>query len=163
MLRNPARLICSPRAEAVQKLQAGKTYEFRMDYVRYAEQDIVSYGLGIGLTFADGKDKRQARAVELAKRCDVALVFAGYPEAFETEGTDRPSMDLMGKQNELIAAVAAANPRTVVVLNAGAPVSMPWVDQVGGGGRCILSRHGKRQCRCECAVGQRSTRPASCR
>ncbi len=43
-----------------------------------------------------------------------------------------PSIDLMGKQNELIAAVAAANPRTVVVLNAGAPVTMPWIDQVAG-------------------------------
>jgi beta-glucosidase len=118
------------RAVAVQKLQAGKTYEFRMDYVRYEEQEIVNYSLGIGLTFEAGQDTLQAQAVKLAKKCDVALVFGGYPEAFESEGTDRLSMDLMGKQNELIAAVAKANPRTVVVLNVGAPVSMPWVDQV---------------------------------
>ena len=117
-------------AVAVQELQAGKTYEFRMDYVRYAEQEIVNYGLGIGQAFRPGKDTRLEKAVELAKRSDVALVFVGYPDAFETEGTDRPSIDLMGKQNELIAAVAAANPHTVVVLNTGAPVSMPWVDQV---------------------------------
>ena len=114
----------------VVKLQAGKTYEFRMDYVRYLEQEIVNYSLGIGLTFEPGKDTRQAQAAALAKRCDVALVFVGYPDAFESEGTDRPSIELMGKQNELIAAVAAANPRTVVILNAGAPVTMPWVDQV---------------------------------
>jgi beta-glucosidase len=114
----------------VQKLKTGKSYEFRMDYVRYEEQDIVNYGLGMGLTFDGGKDTRQARAVELAKHCDVALVFAGYPDAFESEGTDRPSIELMGKQNELISAVAAANPHTVVVLNAGAPVTMPWIDQV---------------------------------
>jgi beta-glucosidase len=126
----PGQVDAFTSAETVQKLQAGKTYELRMDYVRYAEQDIVSYGLGIGPTFAPGADPRLGRAVELAKRCDVALVFAGYPEAFETEGNDRPSISLMGKQNELIAAVAAANPRTVVVLNAGAPVSMPWVDKV---------------------------------
>jgi beta-glucosidase len=118
------------RAVTVQKLQTGKSYEFRMDYVRYAEQEIVNYGLGIGLTFEPGKDERLAKAVDLAKRSDVALVFAGHPDAFEREGTDRPSIDLMGKQNELIAAVAVANPRTVVVLNAGAPVSMPWRDQV---------------------------------
>ncbi|MGB8213102.1 MAG: glycoside hydrolase family 3 C-terminal domain-containing protein [Anaerolineales bacterium] len=117
---------------AVQKLQAGKSYQFRMDYVRYPEQEIVNYNLGMGLTFEPGEDPRQAQAVKLAKRCEVALVFAGYPEAFESEGNDRPSMELMGKQNELIAAVAAANPRTVVVLNVGAPVSMPWVDQVAG-------------------------------
>ena len=120
----------SDRAVAVQKLQAGKSYDIRMDYVRYPEQEVVNYSLGIGPTFEGGKDPRQAQAVAMARSCDVALVFAGYPDAFESEGTDRPSMDLMGKQNELIAAVAAANPRTVVILNSGAPVSMPWADQV---------------------------------
>ena len=118
------------RDETVQNLQAGKTYEFRMDYVRGKEEEIVFYAIGIGLTFEKGKDTRLAEAVALAGRCDVAVVFAGYPEAFEREGTDRPSMGLMGKQDELIAAVAQANPRTVVVLNVGAPVSMPWVQQV---------------------------------
>ena len=118
------------RAVAIQELKAGRTYAFRMDYVRFEDQEIVNYGLGIGLTFEGGRDTRQARAVELAKRSDVALVFIGYPDAFETEGTDRPTIDLMGKQNELVAAVAAANPRTVVILNTGAPVSMPWADQV---------------------------------
>ncbi len=114
----------------VQKLQAGQAYEFRLDYVRFAEQDIVNYSLGMGMAFDPGKDDRVSRAVQVARRCDVALVFAGYPEAYESEGMDRPSMDLMGKQNELIAAVAAANPRTAVVLNTGAPVTMPWVDKV---------------------------------
>jgi beta-glucosidase len=118
------------RGVTIQKLQAGKTYKFRMDYVRYPDQEIVNYSLGIGLTFEAGKDTRLAKAVALAKRSEVAVVFAGYPDAFESEGTDRPSMELMGKQNELITAVAAANPRTVVVLNVGAPVSMPWVKQV---------------------------------
>ena len=118
------------RGVAVQKLQTGKAYEFRMEYVRFPEQEVVNYGLGIGLTFEDGKDRRLEQAAEVAKRCDVALVFAWYPDAFESEGTDRPSIDLMGKQNELITAVANANPRTVVILNTGAPVSMPWVDQV---------------------------------
>jgi beta-glucosidase len=118
------------RGVAVQKLQTGKAYEFRMEYVRFPEQEVVNYGLGIGLTFEDGKDRRLEQAAEVAKRCDVALVFAGYPDAFESEGTDRPSIDLKGKQNELITAVANANPRTVVILNTGAPVSMPWVDQV---------------------------------
>jgi len=71
-----------------------------------------------------------ARAVEAARAADVALVFAGYPEGYETEGRDRPDMDLTGPQDELIRAVAAANPNTVVVLNVGAAVTMPWADQV---------------------------------
>jgi beta-glucosidase len=52
------------------------------------------------------------------------------PTGFESEGNDRPNMDLPGPQVELIRAVAAVNPRTVVVLNAGAPVAMPWLDAV---------------------------------
>ena len=52
------------------------------------------------------------------------------PKGFESEGADRPHMKLPGDQDILIAAVAAANPNTIVVLNAGSPVEMPWVDDV---------------------------------
>ena len=115
---------------AVKELKGGQAYDFRMDYVRDEKNFLVAYKLGLGLTFAPGTDPRPQRAVELANRCDVALVFAGYPDAYETEGTDRPHINLLGQQDALIAAVAAANPQTVVVLNTGAPVSMPWLDQV---------------------------------
>ena len=111
-------------------LQAGRTYDLRIDYIRPPEQPIILYNLGIGLTFPAGQDPRPARALQAARDCDAVLIFAGYPEAFETEGTDRQSMHLSGPQDELIAAVAAVNPRTAVVLNAGAPVAMPWADQV---------------------------------
>jgi len=114
----------------VQKLQAGKEYKLQIEYIRPPEQEIINYSLGIGPTFVPRPDPRPARAAELAKRCDVALVFAGYPEGYESEGSDRTSISLLGKQDELIAAVAAANPKTVVVLNAGAPVAMPWLDKV---------------------------------
>ena len=50
----------------------------------------------------------------------------------ESEATDRPSLNLPSAQDELISAVAAANPHTVVVVNAGAPVAMPWLNQVAG-------------------------------
>ena len=76
------------------------------------------------------KDDRLKRAVAAAKKADVAFVFVGYPETFETEGRDRPDMRLTGQQDALVEAVAEANPKTVVILNAGAPVSMPWIDQV---------------------------------
>lgn len=114
----------------VRDLQAGKTYAIQVDYVRHPEQEIVVYSLGIGPAFPAGKDPRLAQAVELARRCETALVFAGYPDGFESEGVDRSHINLPGRQDELIAAVAAANPRTVVVLNAGSPVAMPWLDQV---------------------------------
>ncbi len=69
-------------------------------------------------------------AVEMAKSADVAIIVAGLNDEWESEGFDRESMDLPGKQNELIQRVAAANPNTVVILNVGSPVHMPWVDDV---------------------------------
>jgi beta-glucosidase len=70
-------------------------------------------------------------AVEAAKRADVAVIFAGLSEATETEALDRPDLNLPEGQDELIAAVARANPNTVVVLNSGGPV-LPrgWLDTV---------------------------------
>ena len=70
-------------------------------------------------------------AVEAARRADVAVVFAGLSEATETEALDRPDLHLPAGQDELIAAVARANPRTVVVINSGGPV-LPrgWLGEV---------------------------------
>jgi beta-glucosidase len=68
-------------------------------------------------------------AASLAKTADVAVVFA---DQYMSEGGDALSLSLPGKQNELISAVAAANPHTLVVLITGNPVTMPWIDQVAG-------------------------------
>jgi beta-glucosidase len=70
-----------------------------------------------------------ASAAALAKNSDVAIVFA---YAWESEDMDLPSLALPEHQDELIAAVAAANPHTVVVLETGSPVTMPWAEQVSG-------------------------------
>jgi beta-glucosidase len=64
-----------------------------------------------------------AQAAMQARRADVAIVFANK---FETEGFDSPDLTLPNGQDALISAVAAANPNTVVVLQTGNPVSMPW-------------------------------------
>ena len=69
------------------------------------------------------------QAVAAAKKADVAVVFASN---FETEGADLATIDLPADENQLISAVAAANPNTVVVLNTGSAVTMPWLDQVKG-------------------------------
>lgn len=68
-------------------------------------------------------------AVAAARRAHVAVIFAGD---FNSEAFDRPSLALPGDENTLISAVAAANPHTVVVLNTGGPVLMPWLSQVQG-------------------------------
>ncbi len=70
------------------------------------------------------------RAVAAAAAADVAVVIVGTSSDFETEGEDRASFPLPGGQNDLVARVAEANPNTVVVVNAGSPVPMPWLDSV---------------------------------
>lgn len=71
-----------------------------------------------------------AEAVAAAKSCRIAVVFAGLPESYESEGCDRRHMRLPDAQNRLIAAVCKAQPNTVVVLHNGSPVEMPWVGEV---------------------------------
>ena len=70
-------------------------------------------------------------AVEAAQAADVAIVVVGTSAAIESEGFDRKDLDLPGLQNQLVEAVSAANPRTIVVVNSGSPVLMPWLDKVG--------------------------------
>ncbi|WP_285101470.1 glycoside hydrolase family 3 C-terminal domain-containing protein [Promicromonospora sp. MEB111] len=71
-----------------------------------------------------------AAAVDAAAAADVAVVLVGTTAEVESEGYDRPDLDLPGNQDELVRRVAAANPRTVVVVNAGAPVLLPWLNDV---------------------------------
>lgn len=69
-------------------------------------------------------------AVEAAKRAQAAVIFAGLPDSFESEGYDRSHMDLPEEQNRLIHAVVQVQPHTVVVLHNGSPVTMPWAGEV---------------------------------
>jgi len=77
------------------------------------------------VTYVSGDDLTAATAA--AKSADVAIVF-GYQ--WESEGFDLPTLSLAPEQNALIEAVAAANPRTIVVLETGSPATMPWIDKV---------------------------------
>ncbi len=74
--------------------------------------------------------KQLEAAISAAKSADTVILFVGMPKSFETEGSDRPHMGLPGPQDELVGAVVAANPKTIVVLNCGAPVAMPWTERV---------------------------------
>jgi beta-glucosidase-like glycosyl hydrolase len=94
--------------------------------VLYYQKDAWSK-LSLGWWTPDGHDPGIQQATTAAKAADVAIVVVGDTSA---EGADRLSLDLPGNQNALVAAVAGANPRTVVVLNTGAPVTMPWLSGV---------------------------------
>lgn len=97
-----------------------------------ADNPNISYAQG----FRDEKDESDesllAEAVECAKQAEAAVIFAGLPDAFESEGFDREHMRMPKCQNELIRRVAEVQPNTVVVLHNGSPVEMPWIDQVKG-------------------------------
>ncbi|WP_367848248.1 glycoside hydrolase family 3 C-terminal domain-containing protein [Rhodoferax sp. WC2427] len=71
-----------------------------------------------------------AAAVEAARHADVAVVFAGLNAEWDNEGLDRSGITLPHSQNALVARVVAANPRTVVVLQTGSPVALPWLAEV---------------------------------
>jgi beta-glucosidase len=97
----------------------------------------VSYGLGAAMEGGNEggnspaeREKARAEAAALAAKADVAVVVVGNAPWIESEGHDRKSMELPAGQDELIEAVAKANKNTIVVINAGSPVAMPWVDHV---------------------------------
>ena len=79
-----------------------------------------------------------AQAVEVALKSDVAVIFAGLPESYESEGFDRQHMRLPDGQNKLIEAVCAAQKNTVLVLSNGSPIEMPWICSVKAVLECYL-------------------------
>ncbi|MBR5110384.1 MAG: glycoside hydrolase family 3 C-terminal domain-containing protein [Clostridia bacterium] len=90
----------------------------------------VAYAPGYSVAKDEATDEMIAEAVKAAKAAKVAVVFAGLPDSYESEGYDRTHMQMPACQNKLIEAVAAANPNTVVVLHNGSPVEMPWIGKV---------------------------------
>lgn len=105
---------------ALVNLRAGRSYNLRATWFAVQGHPAPEFGI---------VDVKQdiARAVALAKKMRVAVVFAG---TYDQEGADLNTLQLPGDQNALIEAVARVNPRTIVVLNTGGPVAMPWLSAV---------------------------------
>jgi beta-glucosidase len=112
-------------------LDEGRTYEVVIEFATHPSFAVTLSGVRCGIGVPLG-DEAIAEAVALAARSDLALLFVGRNADWDTEGSDLADIALPGRQNELIAAVAAANPRTVVVLQTGGPVEMPWINAVAG-------------------------------
>ena len=110
-------------------LEAGRAHEVVIEFATkpFATLGLAAFACGIGLPLGD---EAIAEAVLAARNADVAVVCIGRNGEWDTEGSDLPDIELPGRQNELVAAVANANPRTVVVLQTGGPVEMPWIDSV---------------------------------
>ncbi|MBE3046627.1 glycoside hydrolase family 3 C-terminal domain-containing protein, partial [Candidatus Bathyarchaeota archaeon] len=119
------------------QLKKGETYTVKVEFGSAATSPLsdtgVVFGGGClrvgGCEIIDPKAEI-AKAAALARDAEQVIICAGLNADWETEGNDREDMDLPGYLDEMIAAVAAANPNTVVVMQSGTPVTMPWIDQV---------------------------------
>lgn len=109
------------------EMQAGQAYDLVLEFSK--STNTMASALRLGCLPPLPEDM-VGRAAALAAQADIALVFAGLNGEWESEGFDRAAMELPGEQNELIARVAEANPNTIVVLNAGTPNAMPWLEKV---------------------------------
>jgi beta-glucosidase len=117
----------SEPVEVIVDLAAGRSHELAVEvWPRSSSSPIM--GARIAASPPDTGDEFE-RAVDAARAADVAVVVVGSNGQWESEGHDRPDLSLPGRQRELVEAVLDANPRTIVVVNAGSPVEMPWAER----------------------------------
>ena len=125
-------LMAPPQRLASLDLAVGQSVAVRLEH-DVQSSPMAGFGtfLQLNLEVPHGPDDEEMdAAVALAAASDVAVVVVGTTAEVESEGFDRASLALPGRQDELVRRVAAANPRTVVVVNSGAPVLMPWAGDV---------------------------------
>jgi beta-glucosidase len=107
-------------------LVAGRSYQVVVEYARAGEGRLAA----LRFSLAEPVGDLLSEAVAVAAAADVAVVVVGSSPDCESEGYDRVTLALPGDQDELVRSVVAANPNTVVVVNAGAAVAMPWAHEV---------------------------------
>ncbi|MFJ8779341.1 glycoside hydrolase family 3 protein [Streptomyces sp. NPDC102476] len=123
----------APEPRAQVELTAGEPVEVSLTYVVVLPEEIPMKVVTFALAHQDPRrdpDELIAEAVEAARNADTAVVVVATTERVESEGYDRKDLTLPGRQDELVRAVAAANPNTVVVVNSGSPVELPWREDV---------------------------------
>jgi beta-glucosidase len=120
-----------PELRVPLQLQAGRDVDLLVEHRPNARGPHAGFAtLRLGIAPKQEDDKLMAEAVVAAAGADIAVVVVGSADGTESEGYDRESLVLPGRQDELVRHVAAANPNTVVVVNSGMPVLMPWADEV---------------------------------
>jgi beta-glucosidase len=108
----------------------GKKYAIKVEYFENGGSETIQ--LGWNYKVSKEREALLAEAVNIAKQADIAILFVGTTDYIESESFDRTGgLDLLAGQNELISAVAAANPRTIVVMYSGTPViADKWLNKV---------------------------------
>lgn len=123
----------APEPRAQVELTAGEPVEVSLTHVVVLPEEVPMKVVTFSLAHQDPRrdpDELIAEAVEAARNADTAVVVVATTERVESEGYDRKDLALPGRQDELVRAVAAANPNTVVVVNSGSPVELPWREDV---------------------------------
>ncbi|MFF7245345.1 beta-glucosidase [Embleya sp. NPDC008237] len=118
-------ILTPPERWAVLELTAGREVELHLRHEFAAERPGTGFVLGVDPPPVH-EDADLAHAVAVAADAEVAVVVVGSTEESDSEGRDRSHLCLPGRQDELIRRVAAVNPNTVVVVNSGSPVLLPW-------------------------------------
>ncbi|WP_106815040.1 beta-glucosidase [Microbacterium timonense] len=121
-----------PSLTTAVQVEAGRAIDIRAEFSRESSGALdgaLSVTLGIAPEHTD-PDELIARAVDAARAAEVAIVVVGTNSKVESEGYDRVDLDLPGRQDDLVRAVAATGTPTVVVVNAGSPVALPWAGEV---------------------------------
>jgi beta-glucosidase len=128
-----AALLSPPSVSTPLDVVGGQPVDVRVELEPPGHEGGLSNALSITVGVEPDPSDPQAlidEAVEAARAAEVAVVVVGTNSKVESEGYDRSTLALPGRQDELVRAVVAANPRTVVVVNAGSPVLLPWRDEV---------------------------------
>jgi len=122
-----------PHISKALQVEAGKTYEIRVQADMRGRTGLgaaaAAYTFGIEADRSN-EDGLIAEAVANARAAELAIVVVGTNAQVESEGFDRKDLKLPGRQDELVEAVVAANPNTIVVVNSGSPVLLPWRNKV---------------------------------
>ena len=120
-----------PEVRIPVELEAGREVDIRVEHRPNARGHQAGFAnMRLGITPQLNEEALIEDAVRAAGAADLAVVVVGSADGTESEGYDKDTMALGGRQDELVRRVAAANPNTVVVVNAGMPVLMPWAEDV---------------------------------
>ncbi len=123
----------TPTQRGTVVLTAGEPVGVSLLHLPPKPEELPLPAVGFSLLHAEPEQDAEellAEAEEAARAAHTAVVVVGTTERVESEGFDRRDLRLPGRQDELVARVAAANPRTVVIVNSGAPVELPWREDV---------------------------------
>ncbi|GMM37882.1 hypothetical protein DASC09_052070 [Saccharomycopsis crataegensis] len=121
-------------------LSKGNKYKFRLEYgsaitstyPSIVDETKASGGFNIGAAIRIDEEQEISNAVEVAKKVDKVIAIVGLTKEWESEGFDREDLKYPGRTNDLIFALAKANPNIIIVNQSGTPMEMPWIDDVKG-------------------------------